>query len=155
MFISYGNHSNDFLLAEYGFILDENKWDEISLDAVLLPLFSEEQQHKLNEAGFLGNFVLDRATVSYRIQVALRLLCMTSNRWLHLVANGLGDEDEYQTAVNKILLKALKDYLESVHERLRQIEVLHYGLSSQRDTLSRRWTQIHMLLTTTINRIES
>ena len=39
IYISYGNHSNDFLLAEYGFILDENKWDEISLDELILPLF--------------------------------------------------------------------------------------------------------------------
>lgn len=155
IYISYGNHSNDFLLAEYGFILDENKWDEITLDEVILPLFSEEQKQTLKEAGFLGNFVLDRETVCYRTQVALRLLCMLPNRWLRLVADGLGDEDKYQVAVNKILLKSLKAYLDIVHERLKQVEVLDYGLSSQRGTLSRRWKQIRLLLTTAISRIEN
>ena len=80
---------------------------------------------------------------------------MTSNRWQRLVANGLEDEDKHQEAVDKILLKALKAHLDSVHERLKQVKVLHCGLSSQRDTLSRRWKQIHLLLTTAISRIES
>jgi hypothetical protein len=154
IYISYGNHSNDFLLAEYGFILDENKWDEISLDEFVLSLFSEEQKLILNEAGFLGKFVLDRETVCYRTQAALRLLCMPLNRWQLFLANGLEDEDKHQEAVNKILLGALATYLDSVHEKLKQIRVLDCGLSSQRDTLSRRWKQIHLLLTNAISRIE-
>lgn len=154
IYISYGNHSNDFLLAEYGFILDENKWDEISLDEDILPLFSEEQKHILKEAGFLGKFVLDRETVCYRLQVALRLLCMTSNRWQRLVANGLEDDDKHQVAVDKILLEALKAQLNRAHEKLKQVELLHCGLTSQRSTLSRRWKQIRLLLTTAISRIE-
>jgi hypothetical protein len=108
---SYGNHSNDFLLAEYGFILDENKWGEISLDEVILPLFSEEQKHKLKEAGFLGNFILDRETVCYRTQIALRLLCMPPDRWERLVANSLEDGDKHQVAVNNIWLTALNAHL--------------------------------------------
>ena len=41
--ISYGNHSNDFLLAEYGFILAENRWDEIRLDDILIELIDPQQ----------------------------------------------------------------------------------------------------------------
>ncbi|KAH7321503.1 hypothetical protein BKA65DRAFT_512311 [Rhexocercosporidium sp. MPI-PUGE-AT-0058] len=155
IYISYGNHSNDFLLAEYGFILDDNKWDEIALDEVILPLFSEEQKETLKEAGFFANFVLDRATVCYRTQVALRLLCMLPNRWHQLVVDGLGDEDEYQVAVNNILLKCLKAYLKIVHDRLKQVEKLDCGNPCQRDTLSRRWKQIRLLLTTAMNRVET
>jgi hypothetical protein len=58
--ISYGNHSNDFLLAEYGFIMSENEHDLISLDDLLLPLFSASQKAPLEEKGFLGNYVLDQ-----------------------------------------------------------------------------------------------
>jgi len=154
IFISYGNHSNDFLLAEYGFILDENQWDETPLDDFILPLFSEAQKQTLKEAGFLGKFVLDRETVCYRTQVALRLLCVPPNKWQRLVANGSVDEDKHQEAVNTILLKVLRGYLEVAHERLEQVEVLDCGLSSQRDTLVRRWKQIHLLLAAAISRIE-
>ena len=155
VYISYGNHSNDFLLAEYGFILDENKWDEIFLDEVILPLFSEDQKLKLKEAGFLGKFALERGTMCYRTQVALSLLCMPLNRWQLLLTDGLEDEDQYQVAVNKIWLSALNAYLDHVHERLKQVEALNCGLPSQRDTLSRRWKQIRLLLTIAISRIES
>lgn len=155
VYISYGNHNNDFLLVEYGFILDENKWDEISLDEDILPLFSEEQKEKLKEAGFLGNFVLDRQTACYRTQVALRLLIMPPNRWQRLVANGLGDEDKHQVEVNRILLEVFKAHLDNALEMLKQVKALECGLSSQRDTLSKRWKQIRLLLATTISRIES
>jgi hypothetical protein len=155
VYISYGNHSNDFLLTEYGFILTENRWDEICLDEILLPLFSEEQKQELKGAGFLGKFVLDTAAVCYRTQVALRLLCMPANRWQNLVANGLEDEDKYRMTTENILLKGLKCYLDSADEKLKQVEVLCCGLDSQREILKRRWKQIHLLLTAAISRIES
>lgn len=154
IYISYGNHSNDFLLAEYGFILDENKWDEISIDEVILPLFTEELKQQLREAGFLGNFVLDREKVCYRTQVTLRLLFMPPNRWQFMLVEGLEDEDEHQLAVNKILVKGLKAYLDIASERIKQVELLDCGLPSQRCTLNRRWEQICLLLTSAITRIE-
>ncbi|KAH8812585.1 hypothetical protein F5884DRAFT_785858 [Xylogone sp. PMI_703] len=155
VFISYGNHSNDFLLAEYGFILEENKWDEIHLDEVILPLFSEEQKLDLKQANFLGKYVLSKETVCYRTQVALRLLCMSSNKWQRLVTLGLADSDEHQAAVNEILLKALKAYLDIVDEKIKHIGDVQYGLDSQKEVLDRRWKQIYLLLTLGIKRIES
>jgi hypothetical protein len=155
IFISYGNHSNDFLLTEYGFILGENKWDQISLDDLILPLFSEAQKQMLKEVNFLGNFVLDSETVCYRTQLALRLLCMSPKKWQCLVANGLEDNDKHQVAVNKILLEALKTRLDQVHEKLKQVEALDCGLPVQRETLKRRWRQILLLVTNAIRRIEN
>jgi hypothetical protein len=153
--ISYGNHSNDFLLTEYGFILKENRWDEICLDEFVLPLFSEEQKQQLQEAGFLGKFVLDRETICYRTQVALRLLCMPVNRWQRLVAKGVETEDKYKISVDGTLLKALKLHLNSVDEKLKQVKVLACGLDSQKDILGRRWKQIRLLLTACISRMET
>lgn len=152
IYISYGNHSNDFLLAEYGFVLDENKWDEIPIDEAISPLFSEKLKQTLKEAGFWGKFVLDTKTVCYRTQVALRILCMPLNRWRFSVATGFKDEDEYQVAVNQYLLKALEAYLDVAHERLGQLKALDCGISSQREMLKKRWKQICLLLTTAIGR---
>jgi hypothetical protein len=155
IFISYGNHGNDFLLTEYGFIMDHNEWDEMSLDAVILPLFSEEQRQTLKREGFLGKYVLDKRTACYRTQVALKLLCMSPKYWQRLVANGFEDEDKFQSAINQILLEALNSYLSIAHERLKQVKVLDCGLLQQRNTLSRRWDQLSLLLTTAISRIEN
>ncbi|EPE36655.1 SET [Glarea lozoyensis ATCC 20868] len=154
--ISYGNHSNDFLLAEYGFILVENKWDEIVLDEIILPLFSEEQLRELNEARFCGKFALSKDVVCYRTQVAVRLLCMPVKRWRHLVANGLGDdEDEYQANVDRILMDALNPLLNVACEKIKQVDALHCGLKSQKEILRTRWKQIHLLLTTFMSKLES
>ncbi len=74
IYISYGSHSNDFLLAEYGFILPGNKWDEIQLDHILLAELSTRQRYQLEELGFLGKYALDHGTVCHRTHVALRLI---------------------------------------------------------------------------------
>jgi hypothetical protein len=155
VYISYGSHSNDFLLVEYGFILAKNRWDQISLDEIILPLFSEEQKERLREEGFLGKYVLDKETTCYRTQVALKLLCTPVNKWQHLLANGLEGEEKYQKKADRILLEGLKPYLESVEEKIKLVGILDSGLESQRDTLTRRWKQVHQLLAAAISRIEN
>jgi hypothetical protein len=154
LFISYGSHTNDFLLIEYGFILAENRWDAITLDDIILPLFSEEQKQELKDAGFYGKFALDKDTFCYRTRVAVRLLYMPVNKWQRLVANGLEDNDKDRTTVDLVLLEALKSYLDSVDEKLKQIAGLDCGLESQKETLSSRWKQIQQLLIASTSRIE-
>ncbi|EXJ61184.1 uncharacterized protein A1O5_11976 [Cladophialophora psammophila CBS 110553] len=160
LYISYGNHPNDFLLVEYGFILAENKWDEVSLDTVILPLFSDKQSEMLEEAGYLGNYVLETPSMQddevacYRTRVALRLLCMPLKTWNEGVMYGVDDDDEYQSAVHGLLRQALKAYVDIVDKSLEQIARLEVGLASQRDVLRRRWEQIGIYLTTAIDRLE-
>jgi hypothetical protein len=155
IYISYGNHSNDFLLAEYGFVMEENKWDEVPLDEYVLPLFSEQQKRKLEEMGFLGKYVLDGEGACYRTQIALRLLCLPANQWQWLVNSGLEDGDKHQGSVDGVLLKVLKPFLESAVGKIESIKVLGCGHASQRKTLVTRWNQIHISLKTAMKRIES
>lgn len=153
--ISYGNHSNDFLLVEYGFILVQNKWDQVCLDDVLIPLFSEDQKQALRQEGFLGKFILDKQAVCYRTQVALRLLCIPVNRWQVVVTKGVEEGDKYQEIVDGILHNALRTHLEHIDVQIQEVEAFTSGLSSQMQTLSARWKQVRLLLTISIDRIES
>jgi hypothetical protein len=74
IYISYRNHSNDFLLAEYGFISPKNKWDEVRLDYYILLDMTRKQREQLKDSDHFGKYTLDREAVCYRTQVALRLL---------------------------------------------------------------------------------
>ena len=58
----YGEqHSNDALMAEYGFIMARNRWDSVALDEVILPRLSAQQRTELGGKGWLGR--LDRKSV--------------------------------------------------------------------------------------------
>lgn len=52
--MSYGGHSNDFLLIHYGFTLECNELDFVFLDDLLLNLLDETQKGILKTHGFLG-----------------------------------------------------------------------------------------------------
>lgn len=154
VYISYGPHSNDFLLAEYGFILNENKWDELQLDQVILPELSAKQQKLLEEEGFLGNYVLDQDTICYRTHVALMLLCVSLKKW-RLFLSGEDDGEGDQHKVDEILVKLLRRFLKHTNEAILNVASISEGLKSQRETLERRWTQIYHLLSLSIKRMHT
>jgi len=155
IYISYGNHSNDFLLAEYGFILDTNQWDEVSLDEWLLERFDEKQQEVLREAGFKGKYALDAEGVCYRTKIAVRLLCMPLNKWRRMVSVGLEDGDRYQSEVDEILMKVFQTFAKDAYRKIQSVKSLDCGLANQRETLSRRWHQIRALLEAAMERSDS
>lgn len=163
--ISYGSHSNDFLLVEYGFVLPQNVWDEVCLDDALLPSLSEKQKEDLDEVGFLGNYVLDRDTVCHRTQVAMRLLLtdlshgLSTDEWRRFV-NGLDDGDKSQRKVDRLLVALLKDYVSHIAEKKKEIEELVFEdgtetlNDSRRELLLKRWEQISTLVSETIERLK-
>ncbi|KAK2629696.1 hypothetical protein QTJ16_000516 [Diplocarpon rosae] len=154
LYISYGSHSNDFLLAEYGFFIggEGNQWDEVELDVYVLDILSNGKREALEEEGFLGNYVLDRETVCYRTQVALRLVCLPLGKWRRYVI-GADDGEEDQAKVDGVLLKLLRKYQADVVQKIKLVSSLKEGTADQKDTLSRRWKQIDALLQSAIDRI--
>jgi len=160
VYISYGNHSNDFLLAEYGFILSEegggNQWDEVPLDAYILPLLFAKQKESLEERGFLGKYVLDRNDVCYRTQVALRILVLPVRKWERFV-DGMEDGEREQGAVNKVLGKVLKGFQLEAKIKIEEVEGLgeDVGMKCQKYMLRSRWVQIERLIQTAVDRIQT
>ncbi|KAK9385402.1 hypothetical protein V1515DRAFT_608548 [Lipomyces mesembrius] len=91
IYLSYGAHTNSFLLCEYGFTLAANKNSELDITAELLIILErgssrrrrscdrdnetakmESSKLKFLEAhGYLGDYTLSFDTISYRTEVAL------------------------------------------------------------------------------------
>ncbi|KAI1436908.1 SET domain-containing protein [Xylaria sp. CBS 124048] len=147
--ICYGRHGGDFLLVEYGFVMEGNRWDEVLLDEVLLERLDESAKERLETAGFLGGYVLDSETVCHRTEVALRLLCCRLGEWMRFVDGSDGGEKS-RAAVDALLLDLLKEYRDRVGSNIEKIQALQVGEKAQRDILMERWAQIGRLLDTRI-----
>lgn len=75
IYLSYGPHSNEFLLCEYGFIMGQdikNKWNSIDITPQILSILknSPAKEKFLKENGYWGDYFIN-TEVSYRIEVAL------------------------------------------------------------------------------------
>jgi hypothetical protein len=154
IFMSYGNHNNDFLLVEYGFTLDENKWDTVPLDEVILPFLSKDQKEILDKAGFLGCYILDEGMICHRTRVALSLFCMPLRTWQLYLAGAYDDGDQYEAEVAQISLKLFQAFLHIVDEKLQQLSLLGCCHPGQMDMLRKRWEQIRLLVENAIIKLQ-
>lgn len=166
--ISYGSHSNDFLLVEYGFILAQNHWDEVRLDEdVIMPALSRRQREELEDVGFLGNYVLDDETLCHRTQVALRQMAVTAkyggltmDGWRKFVS-GLDDGEKSQPKVDALAVGLLEKYEATIKSKEKQLRKVRFQdehgdaemNESRKETLLRRWGQIRTLVRATIERL--
>jgi hypothetical protein len=176
VFVSYGTHTNDFLLVEYGFILESNRNDSIPLDHLLLPLLSKEQAEALKEDGFHGSYTLssEEPTICHRTEAVLRLLVLDNRRYSSFVG-GNDDGSKEQGRVNTYLVQILTKYSRQIIGILEEVEGLHVNRHSsdkvrrrsskgavsgklpirteQKDVLIRRWKQIRDLVNTAIGNL--
>jgi len=144
--ISYGGHSNDFLLTEYGFLLTENRWDAVCLDDVVLPNLNKEQKDILEEIGYLGKYMLDPgATGCFRTQVAMRMLVGTQGQWREF-ADGEVDDEASQGEVDLLLMQFLDNFIKKIQQTLEDIRNLNVGQASQREILELRWKEIENMI---------
>jgi hypothetical protein len=142
---SYGDHSNDFLLVEYGFILEKNRWDKACLDDLIAPKLSASQMTELKGSGFTGQFMVDSKTKRGNTWAALRLLCCVKPQWRSYVS---GHEDAEGTLAKAVdLLVALsEEYLRHIEEALIHLGALKVGKASQQKLLGQRWEQLDALV---------
>ncbi|ORY60546.1 SET domain-containing protein [Pseudomassariella vexata] len=152
--ICYGRHGGDFLAVEYGFVMAENRWDEVGLDEVVMSRLSEKWRERLEEVSFLGGYVLDRETVCHRTQVALRALCCEIREWKRFV-DGEDDGDGSQAKVDKLLVEMLEAYRVKIGEVVCEVQGLKEGEQEQRTMLVERWRQVDRLVEMSIMRLRS
>ncbi|KAK3897591.1 hypothetical protein C8A05DRAFT_19674 [Staphylotrichum tortipilum] len=131
-YISYSEYSNDFLLAEYGFVLEENRWDQVSLQDLLLPKLDMTRD-------CLGPFTLSADNLGCRkTHVALRLLCCTQEEWQWFVDVEEDHGPTCQKKVDVLLIQLLHDLLDGAKKMLEDIGEMSIGQSVQRELLAGR-----------------
>lgn len=112
IFITYGAHSNLFLLCEYGFVLSENHHDFIDISSDI-PL-TRVQLLALESLGYRGEYTLSaQEGPSFRTTVALVAATIsddwtTTPRQLKLLTEGYIDETRFQAQTTKCLHQILE-----------------------------------------------
>lgn len=176
--VSYGPHTNDFLLVEYGFILGINQNDSIPLDHLLLPHLSAEQADALREDGFHGNYTLfsKEPTICHRTQTVLRLIVLDNRRYSAFVG---GDDDgsQEQGRINDYLVRILTKYSREIIDILEDLQGLRTAGTDEdkgkrrqskrlpaigiaiktehKDVLLRRWKQIREIVNTAVEALQN
>ncbi|KAF1841368.1 SET domain-containing protein [Cucurbitaria berberidis CBS 394.84] len=165
--VSYGPHTNDFLLVEYGFLLERNANDSVPLDGLLLPLLSAEQSAALKEDGFYGTYTLSSASttgspvICHRTQAVLRLIVLDSKRYAAFVG---GDDDgsRDQARLDSFLVGVLTRYSRHIVDVIEEVEEVQtreegegVAQPAQKDSLLKRWKQIQSVVNAAIKHLES
>ncbi|CCG21991.1 Rkm2 protein [Candida orthopsilosis Co 90-125] len=126
LYFSYGPHSNDFLLTEYGFIVPENKWDDIDISEDILSLLKSNQKEFLKSHDYFGNYTVNREGLSFRTEVALATLQESApqdSRRLIALINGNFDGSSYKA----ISFRIISDLLGKVIHQAEQYQYLQYS----------------------------
>lgn len=155
VYVSYGPHTNDFLLVEYGFILDTNGCDSLPLDHLILSQLSSEQVNVLKEDGFYGSYTLSPTmpTLCHRTQAVVRLLTLPSRRYTAFVSGtdeGAGDQGKVNEYVIGLLVKYEREIM-GIIEEVENLKTDDRIKSAQKHTLLRRWKQIMQIVKAGIN----
>lgn len=99
IFLSYGPHSNEFLICEYGFMLNDNRWNDLNITEQITRLLSRMQTEYLKELDYYGDYTINvESGPSFRTEVALATLQEpnpSTSRRLQAFVNGITDGSSY------------------------------------------------------------
>lgn len=140
----YGPHNNDYLLVEYGFILDDNDSDCMKLDDGILPHLTQEMRDLLEKYNYLGNYTLDKNGICHRTACAIRVILHEGDEDKvkpFLIGEDDGERD--QQKVQGWARQLLQDCGMRADTMAADVGLLDAG--SQRDLLLRRYTQMMTL----------
>jgi hypothetical protein len=147
IYLSYGPHSNEFLLCEYGFMLTENPWNDVDLTDEVLSVLDRSQRDFLESKGYLGDYTMNRDDVSFRIEVALAVSLeqdgsLDENRRLKAFINGISDGKYYKRKSNEILMSILENLRDEHEGKLNGDEVVDALYKQQISIISHQLEKI-------------
>jgi hypothetical protein len=148
---AYGEHSNDFLLGEYGFILAQNPWDVVSIDDAILGSLSQQQRLVLKGENLLENFTISHQEgPCHRTKRAMQFLSSSSG-----LRDGKKSSARVDEAQNEVLVGFLNSYTDTITHTINNVNQLDVGEEQQKELLISRWQQIKALIQLTIQQLQS
>ncbi|KAJ5210385.1 hypothetical protein N7472_000524 [Penicillium cf. griseofulvum] len=148
VFMNYGSHPNDTLLAEYGFFLDVNEADSIYLDDIVFrDIHSAGQQEELWLNQYYGNYQVTPHGPCYRTEVAACLTYMKEEDWRNHVLEGQTqglDESRSEATIKRWILTyaAEADATITALQKAMELNTTVQVHRSKADMLLKRWRQI-------------
>lgn len=124
LFFSYGPHSNEFLLCEYGFVLNENKWNYIDVSDYIMPLFLPKHVDFLKIKGYYNDYTINRDGMSFRTEVALATLQESTpeeSSRLNSLVDGLIHGAAYEARSQALLLQILQKIARDSTKKLESV----------------------------------
>ncbi|SGZ50227.1 CIC11C00000004934 [Sungouiella intermedia] len=121
LYFSYGPHSNEFLLCEYGFMLPENKWNYIDITDFIIPMLRPAHVEFLKIWGYYGEYTVNKSGMSFRTEIALATLQETSpqdSRRLKVFIDGISDGQVYTHRLRELLRKILQKLINDSERKL-------------------------------------
>lgn len=110
LYFSYGPHSNEFLLCEYGFTLAQNKWNYVDITPFITLLFNAKQVKYLKARGYHGEYTVNIDGMSFRTEIAFATLQESdpeTSRRLNSFLEGTTEGSFYEGQSNKLLNRIL------------------------------------------------
>ncbi|KAL4878825.1 hypothetical protein BJY04DRAFT_194677 [Aspergillus karnatakaensis] len=150
VYMSYGSHSNDFLLVEYGFCLDSNPSDSVFLDPIILSELNEAQKQDLAANGCLGNYEVKCAGANTSTLYAASITYMIRRDWKkYVVGSSVKGYDAEKTAgiVQGWFEKYLTESDATYEAIMKNYDSAVAGGDREKiDLLLSRWKQIQELI---------
>jgi hypothetical protein len=127
VYLSYGAHDNSFLLCEYGFILEENKWDSLDITEELTHLLTDHHKSVLKDLGYFGEYTVHSRGPSFRTEIALACLQeyrpIEVPRSLQALVDGFSDGQKYKVKSRAILRGILESIKRNIINRHHDIYI--------------------------------
>lgn len=139
IFLNYGPHSNDFLLCEYGFVMNENKWNFIDITNEIISLIDMKGDDKdegitmidfLKGNDYFGDYTINMDEISYRTLVALSLVVTKDYRRIEKFMQGYITEEFFMPKIKSTLLNILHDLSTSYTTNIIKLNELSKNIES-------------------------
>lgn len=112
VYLSYGPHSNGFLMCEYGFTIPSNRWNDVDISSPIVKRLSEKQKLFLEENGYFDDYTIGHDGLSYRTEIALATLqesLPASSRKLRAFILGVSEGQAYAKGTRNIVREIMKE----------------------------------------------